>query len=122
MKRSLAGSDLIGMTWSRRKTRSAVLQADPCSWNDDARAEAHIVRLDEGNHHPAGVGGGKINRAARLRRAMAQLAGATAIDKPSEVCKIGRIEQSLPRGCHRGRIANKMIDIGERQFRRLDRK
>src|SRR5690606_32659576 len=40
----------VWMTFIKREISPAVLQANACPWNDDPRAEAHIIALNKGNH------------------------------------------------------------------------
>src|SRR5690606_5544371 len=45
MRRSLAWSDLVRVPGSQGKARAAILQADPCAGNHNARTKAHVVGL-----------------------------------------------------------------------------
>src|SRR5256885_11910125 len=51
---TLAGSDAVGMARLEHEVAAAVLQRD--AFHHDSRAEAHEVRLDEGDHHAGCIG------------------------------------------------------------------
>ena len=53
---------------------AAVLQRDAGARDDDAGAEAHVVGLDEADHHAVAVGRAQVDRAARVGRRRARVA------------------------------------------------
>src|SRR5439155_19848502 len=77
--RALAGSDAVGMARLEHEVAAAVLQRD--AFHHDSRAEAHEVRLDEGDHHAGGIGRGEVHRAAFRRIAVAEILRAFGIDE-----------------------------------------
>ena len=120
VERPLAGRHLVGVIRRQRESGAAVLQADARARHDNARAKAHVVGLNERDHHAAGVRRREIDRAASGRRAVDKLAGCFWIDQrrtPGKV--IGGQQVRRPRG-HERRIGNVAIDIGEGKFHRLD--
>src|SRR4051812_44579700 len=69
--RTLARTDLVRMAGLQDERSAAVLQRDAV--HHDAGAEAHVVGLDERDHHAGGVCGREVNRAARRRLAVAEV-------------------------------------------------
>src|SRR6185503_1922920 len=75
---TLARSDAVRVARLEHEGRRAVLQRDTVGYY--ARAESHVVRLDEGHHHPRGVRRREIHRTALGRLAGAELLRALGID------------------------------------------
>ena len=53
----LPGATQLGLAASRQKPWPRFCIDDAAAGHDDARAEAHVVALDEADHHAALVGG-----------------------------------------------------------------
>src|SRR5262249_24529833 len=87
MERTLAATDEIWMPSSERKAGAAILQADAGARHDDAGAEAHVVRLDERDHHAVRVRRGEIDRSGARRRAVLEILRALAIDQTGAALK-----------------------------------
>ena len=81
VERPLAAPDLVRVAALEREPDTAILQADAGTRNDDARAESHVVRLDQRHHHPGCVGGAQVNGAAVRRLARAEILRALRIDQ-----------------------------------------
>src|SRR5882724_7042451 len=77
--RALAGPDAVGVTRLEHEAGAAVLQRD--AFHHHARAEAHEVRLDEGDHHAGGIGCGEVHGATFRRVAVAEILRALRIDE-----------------------------------------
>src|SRR5690606_39199289 len=82
MGRTFAGTDFVRMAGLQIEAMPAVLQTNPCAWHHDTGTEAHVVGVDEGNHHAGGIRGSEVNRTTGTGRAMAVVARHTAINKP----------------------------------------
>ena len=64
----LPGATTFGLAGVEAEAVAAVLQAQAVARHHHARAEAHVVALDEADHHAALVGGGQVDGAALDRR------------------------------------------------------
>ena len=60
---ALAARDAVGVARIEREAERAVLQRDARAGDDDARAEAEVVGLNERHHASRGVGGGQVDGA-----------------------------------------------------------
>jgi hypothetical protein len=79
-KGRLPGATTLG--WPRQaEAVAAVLQRDAVARHHHARAEAHVVALDEADHHAALVGRGQVDGAALDRVAGAEVLRAPAVDQ-----------------------------------------
>ena len=67
VERPLARANAIGMIRREHESVPAILHGDARAGDDDAAAEAVVVRLNQRDHHAVRIGGGEINRAAALR-------------------------------------------------------
>ena len=61
MERAFIRTHLIGMPWFQRESAPPILKAYSGVGDDDARPEKQEVRLDIGDHHTIGIGGGEID-------------------------------------------------------------
>ncbi len=118
---ALARRDLVHMSRLEREADAAVLQRDAGTGNDDARSETLVVGLDERHHHPAVIRRREADRAAGPRFAMAGITGAIGIDQLRTLAQIRLVEKRLGCQSHRIDVGQMSIDVGQRQFGRLDR-
>ena len=116
----LARPDLIGVARLEDEAASPVVHGDAGSRHHDARAEAAEVRLDVGNHHAAGVGGGEIDGLAAMQPAGTGGGGALAIDELGAHVEIVRREQLVCVERHGGGIGDMLGDIGDAELHRFD--
>ena len=120
MERPLARAHAVRMIGLQGEARTAVLQADPRTGNHDARAEAHVVRLDQRHHHAAGVRRRKVNRPGLRRHAVLEVLRALAIDQPRSCREICRLEHLRRGNLHRPRVGDVTINVGKRELHRFD--
>ncbi|MNE90599.1 hypothetical protein D3C80_1881340 [compost metagenome] len=73
MERTLAARQRVRVFWVENKAAATVLQADAGIRHNHARAKAHKVRLNKGDHHTARIGRGKVNRPALRRRTVGEI-------------------------------------------------
>src|SRR6185369_1308626 len=88
MERTPPRRDAVRAGRIENETVAAVLHRDAPAGNDDARAEAHVVALDEAHHHAALVGGAEVDRSALGRVAGAEDLRPPGVDQarlPGEV-------------------------------------
>ena len=116
LERALARPHLVRMARLQRERVRAILQADAGARHHHARAEAHVIRLDEGHHHAARIGGGEIDRAALRRRAVVEVLRALQVDQLRARGEIGRVEQFGVAHRHGLRIGHVAVDVGEREL------
>src|SRR5207248_9118988 len=76
---ALARPDAVAMAPLEHEDAAAVFERDAI--HHHARAEAHVVRLDEGHHQAARIRSGEIHRAALRRRAVAVVLRAFEVDE-----------------------------------------
>src|SRR5581483_5451306 len=89
--RPLARRHVVRVAGLEHECGGAVLQRDAVDHH--AGAEAHVVRLDERDHHAARIGSGEIDRAALGRRAVAEKLRPARIDQPGARAQVFAIEQ-----------------------------
>jgi len=89
----LAAGNFVGVPGPQRKTGPAILQADAGSRDHDARAEAHVIRLDQRHHHAVLVGGAQVDGAAFGRLAGAEVLRVRRVDFPRARGEVSTIEQ-----------------------------
>ncbi len=65
----------FGCAGVERESGTAVLQPEAVPGQHDPRAEAHVVRLDQADHHAVRVGRRQVDRAAAGRVAGRRAAG-----------------------------------------------
>src|SRR5262249_4974435 len=114
VERTLAGPDLIGVAGLQREPGSAILQTDARPRDHDARAEAHVVRLDERHHHAVRVGSGQIHRPGSRRRAVLEILSAAALDQAGAAREGSWIEELSRRYLHSPEIAYVVIEACKR--------
>ena len=85
---------LIRMAGHEREAGAAVLQADAGARHDDRRAEAHVVRLDQRNHHAARIAGRKIDGAALRRGARLEPLRAFRVDQSGALREVVWIQHA----------------------------
>jgi hypothetical protein len=105
---------------STLKPWPAVLQADAEVWLDTARAEAHVVALDEAHHHAVFVGGGQVDRAALDRIARAEVLRLLQVDQLRPAGQVGAIEHLIDADFHRRGLGHEAVNVGEGQLHGLD--
>ncbi len=92
VERPLAPRHDVGMLGPRGEPGAAVLQRDAGVGDDDPRAEAVVVGLDEGHHPPLVVGGGQVDGAAAGRQSVTGLAGALGVEQRGAGRHVGGVE------------------------------
>src|SRR5256885_8430843 len=113
---TLAGSGAVGMARLEHEVAAAVLQRD--AFHHDSRAEAHEVRLDEGDHHAGRIGRGEVHRAAFRRIAVAEILRAFGIDELRPRLQVFLVEQRLRAHVHVIDVAYVAPAIGEGELHR----
>ncbi len=116
----LPGATQFGTRRVEREAVTAVLHRHAPARNDDARAETHVVALDEAHHHAALVGGAQVDRAAARRVAGREHLRARRVDQLRPAREIVRVEHLLGAQTHAARIGGVRVDVGERELHRLD--
>ena len=116
----LPGPTTLGLSRVEREAVAAVLQADAVLGHDHAGAEAHVVALDEADHHAALVGRGEVDRAALGRRAGAEGLRALRVDQARALLQVGVVEHLRRRDRHRARLGHVAVGVGEAELHRLD--
>src|ERR1700722_2075268 len=81
VERAFSGANGVDVARLRSEATSAILQANSCPGNYDSRAEAHVVGLDVGAHHPRLVCGGEIDGPSRPWHAVSEIARPMEIDQ-----------------------------------------
>src|SRR5688572_23846350 len=94
--RPLARRDAVRMSALQHEGAATVLQRD--ALDHHARAEAQVIRLDEGNHHSRGVRCSEVHGAGLGRRAMAEMLGALEINQLRPRAQVLLVEQRF--GAH----------------------
>ncbi len=117
---TLATRDPIRMALCQLKTRAAILHRDPRPGDDDAGAEAHIVGLDERDHHPIRIGCGEVDGAVVDRQGRFWEPSSGHIDLLCPLSEEGIVNQGLRRHLHPGGIGDVAIGLGPCQLHRLD--
>ncbi len=121
VKRTLARSDAVRALRIERKAVAAVLHRQAPTRHHDAGAKAHVVALDEAHHHAALVGGGKVDRAAARRVAVAEALRPLRIDELRPCREIRLVEHLRAAQPHAAaQVGDMLVDIGEGQLHRLD--
>ena len=115
----LAGGGLVGVALIEHEAGSPVLQRDPVGGHDHAATEAHVVGLDEADHHAAGIGRAEVDGAAPDRLTMWRRPGPVT-DQHRPLGQVGRIDQPVDRDVDDRLVADEGIDIGEGQLHGLD--
>src|SRR6266545_5099766 len=116
--RALAGPDAVGVARLEHEVTAAVLQRD--AFHHDSRAEAHEVRLDEGDHHAGGISRGEVHGAAFRRVAVAEILRALRIDELGPRLQVFLGEQCLRPHIHVVDVAYVAPAIGKSELHRLD--
>ena len=117
---ALARADLIGMTGLGGEAVAAVLQADARARHDHARAEAHVVGLDERDHHAAGIGRRQIDRAAGPRGAVGGCAGLLAVYETGALAQVVAVQQLRGGDAHMVQVGVVLVQIRKGQLHGLD--
>src|SRR5919197_4485202 len=115
---TLARPDAVRVAALEHESAAAVLQRD--ALHHHARAEAHVVRLDEGDHHAARIRRRKVHRAALGWRAMPEVLRALEVDELRARLEIFALEESLGAHIHVVDVADIAPGIGEGELDRLD--
>src|SRR6266403_1802553 len=116
--RALARADPIGVAARHHESRAPVLHRDAVYYH--ARAESHVVGLDERRHHAGGIGRREVDGAALGRRAVAEVLSALHIDERGARFEVAGLEQLLRPHVHVVEIAYVAARIGEGELHRLD--
>ena len=121
VKGPLASRHHVRMCWVDAEAVAAVLQADAGARHHHAAAEAHVVALDQADHHAALVGGGQVDRAALGRPAVLEVARLFRVDQPGAFFQVRLIQQVARRHRgHRTRVGDPAVGVGEGQLHRFD--
>ena len=99
----LPGATSSGCAGSSEKPWPRFCRQTPQLGHDDARAEAHVVALDEADHHAALVGGAEVDRAALGRVAGAEVLRPLRVDQLRALGEVGVVEHLLGRAAHASR-------------------
>ncbi len=116
---ALRGPDAVRMPRLDDEGAAAVLQRD--ALDHHAGAEAHVVRLDVGDHHSRGVRRGQVHRAALGRRAVAEILRPAHVDQLGARLQILLVEKLLR--LHFGHVldvGHVAPGVGEGDLQRLD--
>ena len=115
---ALARPDAVGVAALEDEGGTSVLQRDAV--HHHARAEPHVIRLDEGHHHAARIRSGEIDRAALRRRAVAVVLRTLEVDELRARLEIFAIEEPLGAHVHVLEVADIAPGIGEGELYRFD--
>ncbi|CAM3886088.1 hypothetical protein MIFL109517_09790 [Micrococcus flavus] len=96
------------------EARSAVVQGDPGARDHQTGAEAVVVGLDEGDHHPVPVSDAQVHGAAGRGRAGHRARGPLRVHPCRERRHVLRRQQLLDGGAHPGRIRDLRMQHRER--------
>src|SRR6266480_127870 len=116
--RALARADAVGMAARHDETRAPVLHRDAVHYH--ARAEPHVIGLDERHHHAGGIGRREIDRAALGGRAVAEVLRALRVDERGARLEVARPQELLRPNVHVVEIGHVAARIGEGELHRLD--
>ena len=119
VKRALARRDQVGLVrcvGGHGEAMAAVLQADAVGGLDATRTKAHVIALDEADHHAVFVGRGEVNRAALDRVARAKSLGALHVDQLGALGQVGVVQHLLGADLHALALGHESVDIGKGQF------
>ena len=97
-----------------------VLQTDAERGLHAAGAKAHVVALDEADHHAVFVRCAQVNRAAFDRVARAEVLRFFHVDQLGAAGQIGVVQHLLHRHFHRRWLGHITVHIGKGQLHRLD--
>ena len=78
------------------------------------------MRLDEGDHHPGGVGRGEVHGAAFRRVAVAEILRALLIDELRPRLQVFLVEQRLGTHVHVVDVGHVAPGVGEGELHRFD--
>ncbi len=92
MERALARRNVIDVLRIQREARATVLHADARTGYHHTRTEAHVVGLDERDHHAAFVRCREVHRAARFWRAVPGIGGLIG-DQARAFCQVRLAQQ-----------------------------
>ena len=121
VERPLARRHAVRAGRIEREAVAAVLHRDAPFRHDDARAEAHVVALDEAHHHPALVGGAEIDRAALGRMALREALRLVRIDQLRPRGEVALVEHLVGRQAHAAAlVGDVLVGVGEAQLHGLD--
>ncbi|MPM28463.1 hypothetical protein SDC9_74989 [bioreactor metagenome] len=121
VRRTLARPHLIGVARLQGEARATVLQADARARYHHARTKAHVVGLDERDHHAAFIRRRQIHRAAALGRAIGRVARVLHVDELGTLAQVVAVQQLFLRlDAHVIHVGVVLVQIGQRQLHRLD--
>jgi hypothetical protein len=121
VERPLAARHHVGVA-AEREAMAAVLQADAGARHHDAAAEAHVVALDQADHHAAFVGRGQVDRAAARGRAVLRRSCARLGVDQLRAARPGRCRTAGLAGVTSvmAGVGHPAVGVGEGQLHRLD--
>ena len=119
-KGRLPGRDHVRVACFQGEAVAPVLQRHTVSGQDQARAKAHVIALDEADHHATLVGRGQVDGAALDRVAALEILGTIRVDQGRAAGQVLLVQQ-LSRGeLHAARVGDITVHIGEGQLHGLD--
>ena len=116
--RAFARADAIGMAARHHESPAPVLHRDAVHYH--ARAESHVVGLDERHHHAGSIRRREVDGAALGGRAVAEVLRALHVDERGARFEVARPQQLLRPHVHVVEIAHVAARIGESELHRLD--
>ena len=119
VKRPLARRHLVD-AGLQAKAVAAVLQADTELRLHTARAKAHVVALNEADHHAVFVSGREVNGAALDRVTRTEVLRLCHVDQLGPAGQVGIVQHLLCRHFHGSGLSDVFVDIGKSQFHGFD--
>ena len=98
----------------------SVLQTHTKGGLHTARAKAHVIALNEADHHAVFVCGGEVNRAALGRVAGFEILCTLHVNQLGAFFQIRLVQHLRGGDFHAAFIGHIAVDIGEGQFHRFD--
>ena len=116
VKGAFGGTGGVGMRGVGGEAERPVLQGNAGAGNNNARAEAPEIGLDEGNHAPVRISGGEVNRAEGAREGGSDGLSAGGIVGAGAGVEVGGGEELLRVHAHGGGFTNMRSRLGEADF------
>ncbi len=92
MERAFARRDVIDVLRVQREARATVLHTDARTGYNHTRTKAHVVGLDERDHHAAFIRCRQVHRATRFWRAVPGIGGLIG-DQPCALRQVSLAQQ-----------------------------
>ena len=117
---SLARAHQVVAGLVQREAVASVLQAQAVARHDHARTKAHVIALDEADHHAAGIGGTQVDGAALGLVARAVVLGAQRVDQLGAAGQVGVVQHLGGAQAHGARLGHVLVDVGKGQLHGFD--